>query len=539
VLPAGLFVVLVLSGVTSAGRSAAGAGMKEKRYQPGLVGAWYGQADLTQIRTAVMIRSLEQVWDAKRGHGDDWSARWEGYITAPTSGKVTFHVETSKKVILEMGGKTLVRADARGEKGPRGIVMAEGRLYPIAVKYMHSGGGLGNFKVQWSWEGQEKTTIGKKSLQHTAEQQRYWNWQPVPDPETFDFGKLQTVVSKNVYVYKEAGRFGGWPANNGVWIWDNEILVGLEQGYHDPQPDGGHAIRRDMPQLKVLARSLDGGETWKLEYPDNFVDDGVDTKDCPGVNFAHPDFAMRVAGERFFVSYDRGRKWEGPYRVKGTKFDDMTSRTDYIVKGPNDCLVFMSTKTGLVESNYQDRCFCARTTDGGKSFDFLGWMTHNVKVRSVMPSTVYVGDGHLVSAMRRKHERRFRNRPSITRNWIEAAESKDNGKTWMFLSKVAATDAGDRNGNPPAMIRLKDGRLCIAYGYRAFPYGIRIKLSSDNGKTWGEEICLRHDGATWDLGYPRMVQRPDGKVVTIYYFNTKQVPAQHIAATIWDPSEAK
>ena len=54
-----------------------------------------------------------------------------------------------------------------------------------------------------------------------------------------------------------------------------------------------------------------------------------------------------------------------------------------------------------------------------------------------------------------------------------------------------------------------------------------------------DEIALRTDGATWDLGYPRMVQRPDGKVVTIYYFNTKDVPAQHIAATIWDRNNVK
>lgn len=361
-----------------------------------------------------------------------------------------------------------------------------------------------------------------------------------PEPAEFDFSSLKTIPVKNYYAYSEPGRFGGWPANNGVWIWGNEILVGFEQGYHKAQSGGGHAIRRDMPQLNVLSRSLDGGKTWKVEDPDNFVDDGDEVKHCTGnINFAHPDFAMRVAGNKFFISYDRGRKWEGPFKIKGTKFDDMTSRTDYIVNGPKDCLVFLSAETGLVESNYQDRSFCARTTDGGKSFQFQGWMTHNIKVRSVMPSTVYVGEGHLVSAMRRKHKKKFENRPSITKNWIDVYESKDDGRTWKFLSKVAKTDAGDRNGNPPAMIRLTDGRLCVAYGYRAYPYGIRIKLSSDNGKTWGEEIYFRHDGGTWDLGYPRMVQRPDGKVVTIYYFNTKEVPAQHIAATIWDPNKVR
>jgi len=39
--------------------------------------------------------------------------------------------------------------------------------------------------------------------------------------------------------------------------------------------------------------------------------------------------------------------------------------------------------------------------------------------------------------------------------------------------------------------------------------------SVDGGRTWGDEITLRDDGGTWDLGYPRTVQRADGKVVTI------------------------
>jgi hypothetical protein len=30
---------------------------------------------------------------------------------------------------------------------------------------------------------------------------------------------------RHVIVYKQPGRFCGWPANNGAWSWDNEILV--------------------------------------------------------------------------------------------------------------------------------------------------------------------------------------------------------------------------------------------------------------------------------------------------------------------------
>jgi hypothetical protein len=61
-------------------------------------------------------------------------------------------------------------------------------------------------------------------------------------------------------------------------------------------------------------------------------------------------------------------------------------------------------------------------------------------------------------------------------------------------------------------------------------------ISADDGRTWGEEIVLRHDGASWDLGYPRTVERPDGKCVTVYYFHDRQSPERYIGCTIWDPS---
>jgi hypothetical protein len=60
-------------------------------------------------------------------------------------------------------------------------------------------------------------------------------------------------------------------------------------------------------------------------------------------------------------------------------------------------------------------------------------------------------------------------------------------------------------------------------------------LSSDEGRTWGEEIALRTDGRTWDIGYPRMVQRSDGQLITFYYFTTAENPEQHIAASLWNP----
>lgn len=348
---------------------------------------------------------------------------------------------------------------------------------------------------------------------------------------------MNAEVKHNIVAH-EPGVFFGWPANHGAWNWGDEIVVGILRGKYRKQ-EGEHSIERNTQPTLVQARSLDGGETWSLEAPDLKPD--VESKSCPGgINFAHPDFALKITSgtdfgvtvlaERFFVSYDRAQTWEGPYRLPDFGLDvPLTARTDYLVGGESECLFFLSAVEPRVDASLTDRAFCARTTDGGKTMEFLSWMTHEpITVRSVMPSTVRVSDTVLVSALRRRLK---------TDCWIDAYHSQDNGATWEFLSKIADAEGTDkRNGNPPSLVRLADGRLCAMYGYRGAPLGMRAKISADEGKTWGEEIILRGDAATWDMGYPQSVVREDGKVVTIYYYNTEAREEQHIAATIWDPS---
>jgi hypothetical protein len=111
--------------------------------------------------------------------------------------------------------------------------------------------------------------------------------------------------------------------------------------------------------------------------------------------------------------------------------------------------------------------------------------------------------------------------------------SDDNGATWRIVSRVTAQVTGN-SGNPPSMVRLKDGRLIITYGHREAPYSIRARISKDDGATWGEELSLRQDGGDRDLGYTRTVVRPDGKLVTIYYFNDGRESERYIASTIWE-----
>ena len=343
----------------------------------------------------------------------------------------------------------------------------------------------------------------------------------------------------HVIVYKEAGRFGGWPANHGVWSWGNEILVGFEAGYFRTNERGGHAIDYTRPAEHVLARSLDGGQTWTIEKPAGLkpppgaLQAGVPTEGgqpvsglTKAIDFSKPGFILtsrmadiHVGPSRFYYSYDKGKTWSGPFRLPDFGQPGIAARTDYLVNGKHDLTMFL---TAAKANKKEGRVICVRTRDGGKSWTLEGMVGPEPEGNdfAIMPSSVRLSATEILTTVRH-------------RVYIDAYRSTDNGKTWAFAGKPAP-DTG--RGNPPSMIRLKDGRLALTYGYRAAPFGIRARLSSDQGKTWGDEIILRKDAAVWDLGYPRTVQRPDGKIVTVYYYNDNAEQERYIGATIWDPA---
>ena len=147
--------------------------------------------------------------------------------------------------------------------------------------------------------------------------------------------KDEVVVIKDVRhlkVFYEEGRFAGWPSNNGIWQWGNEILAGFSLGYLAPPEERGlHQNDSGRPRSRMLGRSMDGGESWSVseaEYPDG------ELQRLPAdIAFDTPDFALNARGDRAFISLDRGRTWRGPFRLP---FADLhlSARTDYQVLGP-------------------------------------------------------------------------------------------------------------------------------------------------------------------------------------------------------------
>ncbi len=91
------------------------------------------------------------------------------------------------------------------------------------------------------------------------------------------------------------------------------------------------------------------------------------------------------------------------------------------------------------------------------------------------------------------------------------SESADGGKTWSTPHPIGVW------GLPSFLMKLRDGRLMMSYGYRRKPYGNQARISDDDGQTWSPPITISSDGTSGDLGYPTTVQLADDSLLTVWY----------------------
>ncbi|MCB0115986.1 MAG: exo-alpha-sialidase [Caldilineaceae bacterium] len=356
-------------------------------------------------------------------------------------------------------------------------------------------------------------------------------------------------------IFRAPGRYAGWPANYGLWAWDDEIVVGFTLGYYKADVQF-HPRDKERPFQTMQARSVDGGASWTvapipcrtpggraLSADEHMIPElGVGAaladdppQPCPGdVDFTHPDFAVLCArsglkaGARswFYLSTDRCRSWQGPYALPDFGQTGIAARTDVIVLGPRRALFFL---TAAKPDGEEGRVFCAETVDGGRTFAFRSWVTPEPAGYTIMPASVRLPSGRILTAVRCSATRETTTSP---RCWIDLYVSDDEGQSWQHLSCPVA-DAG-RGGNPPAMIVLRDGRLCLVNGYRNPPYEIHTRLSADDGHTWGAPTVLRSGGGNHDIGYPRIAQRKDGALVAVYYWNDDAEGERFVEVVIGD-----
>lgn len=223
------------------------------------------------------------------------------------------------------------------------------------------------------------------------------------------------MEKEHVVVYRAEGKFAGWPANYGMWAWGDEIVVSFTQCTHLAKA-GFHARSQELPAYPLQSRSRDGGRTWNTiritapspdnrgfsadehMVPDLWVAKAIEMKleplprPCPGgVDFTHPDFAMLCARTGlgrgtlawFYISTDRAHTWHGPFSFPMFDQPGIEAHTDYMVNGPDDCMVFLTAarETGGEGAGV----FMACTKDAGKSFHIVSWVGTSSDNHIIMP----------------------------------------------------------------------------------------------------------------------------------------------------------
>jgi len=360
-------------------------------------------------------------------------------------------------------------------------------------------------------------------------------------------------------VYRREDEFCAWTYTRGFWEDANGHLMqnfdALTVDYRDPDfINHNNVFRNSTGTKQVTVRSTDRGRTWNGANPEHnllaagresarpFAESGpIDYLDRNVlVSSFSSGFGTPAGRAPIQVSKDGGRSWSAPSELPLDGLNSLTALNSYLVRPDGRCLLFMFE----VAPDGNRRPLVYGSLDGGTEFHFMSYITPErdpfEAAKSLQQASSLAFSGHrwfyprgtLLPNGRILCTLRCQRDPTGDM-WTEVYKSDDGGRTWAFLSRV------NDFGAPGSLVRLTDGRLVMVYGYRTANYGIRAAVSEDGGQTWGNELIIRDDGGSWDLGYPNAWEVEPGKVGCIYYFNSKDDDVQvnggkrHIARSIF------
>jgi len=265
-------------------------------------------------------------------------------------------------------------------------------------------------------------------------------------------------------------------------------------------------------QCPCLARLADGAlvhHTHRMELVEpavyeRVIGSGPGSGSAPGARSA--PWPGIHAGTAVWRSEDRGQTWAEPVHLSGVPgLEPLHAQLPQPVAVRGNVL---ETSTGrLLVSAYTlgkpNVAHLYESLDGGRSWSWVAPIASDANEACLYEA----GSGDLLAFVRRNADATV----------LNAARSADGGHTWSALVPVC-------RGFPACAQRLPDGTGVLAYGFRFEEgYGVRARRLSGTGELAdGEpELVICDDGAVSDLGYPDVDLLPDGRVVVVYYTNSK------------------
>ena len=209
------------------------------------------------------------------------------------------------------------------------------------------------------------------------------------------------------------------------------------------------------------------------------------------IDFTAPGFALtarmsniHVGPSWFFYTTDKGHIVErARSRLPDFGQKGIAARTDYLVEGRNELTIFL---TAAKSNGREGRVLCARTTDGGRTWNLVGMVGPEPEGNdfAIMPSSVRFSPTSILTLVRH-------------RRWIESYRTDDNG---VDLEARRPRSAGHRTRQSAEPCEA--ARRSLGGDVRLSRRAVRHPGADqqDQGKTWSDDIILRSDASDWDLG---------------------------------------
>jgi hypothetical protein len=224
-------------------------------------------------------------------------------------------------------------------------------------------------------------------------------------------------------------------------------------------------------------------------------------------------------------SQDQGAHWDGPIELPAMKrfepdrFAGLSVskfNRGNIIEGSDATLYWAVRGDERGAAKVEKRIDLLVSTDKGNTWEVRSPVVDDPEIKVNEAGIVETAGGDLIVFLR-------------TRNLDDhgiAVRSRDRGQTWEPWQDMGL------QGHPYFPLRLPDGRIFLIYGYRHEPYGVRARMLDPEVSTFGtEEIVLRDDGGSGDLGYPWACMTADGTLLAVYYINTDNDGPRRIEAT--------
>ena len=211
------------------------------------------------------------------------------------------------------------------------------------------------------------------------------------------------------------------------------------------------------------------------------------------------------------ISKDNGYTWSKARRLEGKILGPVKNKP---IQLANEVILSGSSSEA---NGWQGHI--ERSTDGGKTWSFIGPLNDGKKMRAIQPALLTHANGSLQMLCRTSNS----NSEYISETW-----SNDEGLTW---SEMTATALPNNNSGIDA-VTLKDGRHLLIYNHATRNQkgmghkgrGVINLAVSKDGKSWEAALVLDYiDQPEKQYSYPSIIQTSDGLVHIVYTWHRERI----------------